>query len=591
MIPIGPAPVIKTSSPTRLNDSAVCVALPKGSKIDARSSEISSGILNALKAGITRYSAKAPSRLTPTPTVFRHRCRRPARQLRQKPQVMCPSPETRSPILNPRTSCPISTIRPTYSWPTCIGTGIVFCAHSSHFQMCTSVPQMAVLRTRIRTSLWPTSGLFTWTSFRPGPGVTLASAFIVSSMAIGQSANGAERLADLGERGDRAFYLCRIVRGAHLGSQARLALGHDGVRKADHVNAFLEERVRKTRGKLRVTEHDRNDRMVPRDQIEAKPGERIAKALSVLADARSHRAAFFAAKELDHLERGRGDAGGHRIGKQIRTRALAQQLDDFLASRSIASRGAAQRLAQRAGDDVHLGFDSAVFGRAAAAVAHETDCVRVVDHHQRPMPFRERADRAQIGDDSVHGKNAVGGDQLEARAGRVGFVQFGLEIAHVVIAVAETFCLAKPDAVDDACVVQFIADNRVFLAEKRLEEAAVGVETARIENAVVCPQEPAQRRLELLVHGLRAADEAHRGHAEAPMIERLFRRRYHAWIVGEPEIIIGTQVQHSVGAVDSNFSRLRAFDDAFGLVEAGSADLIDNLPQVGQVSFAHDRTL
>ena len=64
------------------------------------------GILNALNAGITRYSANAPSRFTPTPTVLRHRCRRPARQLRQKPQVICPSPETRSPIAKPRTSCP-----------------------------------------------------------------------------------------------------------------------------------------------------------------------------------------------------------------------------------------------------------------------------------------------------------------------------------------------------------------------------------------------------------------------------------------------------------------------------------------------------
>ena len=97
MMPIGPAPVMSTSSPTRLNDSAVCVALPNGSKIDARSSEMSSGIRNALNAGITRNSANAPSRLTPTPTVLRHRCRRPARQLRQKPQVMCPSPDTRSP--------------------------------------------------------------------------------------------------------------------------------------------------------------------------------------------------------------------------------------------------------------------------------------------------------------------------------------------------------------------------------------------------------------------------------------------------------------------------------------------------------------
>ena len=40
MMPIGPAPVISTSSPTRLNESAVCVALPNGSRIDATSSVI-----------------------------------------------------------------------------------------------------------------------------------------------------------------------------------------------------------------------------------------------------------------------------------------------------------------------------------------------------------------------------------------------------------------------------------------------------------------------------------------------------------------------------------------------------------------------
>ncbi|EXF70690.1 hypothetical protein D030_1882 [Vibrio parahaemolyticus AQ3810] len=51
----------------------MCTALPNGSKIDARSSEISSGILNALNAGITKYSANAPSRFTPTPIVLRHK--------------------------------------------------------------------------------------------------------------------------------------------------------------------------------------------------------------------------------------------------------------------------------------------------------------------------------------------------------------------------------------------------------------------------------------------------------------------------------------------------------------------------------------
>ena len=83
IIPIGPAPETSTSSPTRSNDSAVCTALPNGSKMEAKSSEILSGILKALNAGITRYSAKQPGRLTPTPVVLRHRWVRPPRQLRQ----------------------------------------------------------------------------------------------------------------------------------------------------------------------------------------------------------------------------------------------------------------------------------------------------------------------------------------------------------------------------------------------------------------------------------------------------------------------------------------------------------------------------
>ena len=39
-----------------------------------------------------------------------------------------------------------------------MGTGIVFCAHSSQLKICISVPQIAVLRIRIITSFGPTTG-------------------------------------------------------------------------------------------------------------------------------------------------------------------------------------------------------------------------------------------------------------------------------------------------------------------------------------------------------------------------------------------------------------------------------------------------
>ena len=56
-----------------------------------------SGSAITLLAGIAKYSAKHPGLLTPTPKVLRQRWRLPARQFRQTPHVICPSPETRCP--------------------------------------------------------------------------------------------------------------------------------------------------------------------------------------------------------------------------------------------------------------------------------------------------------------------------------------------------------------------------------------------------------------------------------------------------------------------------------------------------------------
>ena len=117
MMPMGPAPETSTSSPTSGNISAVWVALPKASKKDTTSSGRLSSMEMTLRAGMQTYSAKAPSRSTPTPTWSLHHWMLPLWQLRQWPQVMWPSPLTRWPTRNPVTPAPSSAISPTYSWP------------------------------------------------------------------------------------------------------------------------------------------------------------------------------------------------------------------------------------------------------------------------------------------------------------------------------------------------------------------------------------------------------------------------------------------------------------------------------------------
>ena len=101
-----------------------------------------------------------------------------------------------------------------------------------------------------------------------------------------------------------------------------------------------------------------------------------------------------------------------------------------------------------------------IFGRAAAAGTEEADGVRIVDHHQGVVAIGQLANRRQVGDRPVHREHAVGGDQAEA--GPAGLLEPGLQVGHVVVAIAKPLGLAEPHAVDDRGVVQLVGNHRVL---------------------------------------------------------------------------------------------------------------------------------
>ena len=85
--------------------------------------------------------------------------------------------------------------------------------------------------------------------------------------------------------------------------------------------------------------------------------------------------------------------------------------------------------------------------------------------------------------------------------------------------------------------------------------------------------------LQLLVQILRAADEAHRAHAEAMTIHSCLGRSHEAGVVGEPEVVISTEVDDVLSRTDLDVSRLWGDDDALTLVEPS---LIDGLQFLGE---------
>ena len=97
-------------------------------------------------------------------------------------------------------------------------------------------------------------------------------------------------------------------------------------------------------------------------------------------------------------------------------------------------------------------------------------------------------------------------------------LQTAFKVGHVGVLVAIAFCFAESNAVDDGRVVKCIADNGVFVGEKRFEHTAVGIETGGIENGVFGLEVVGYGLFQLFVGILCATDKTNRRHAESPAV-------------------------------------------------------------------------
>jgi hypothetical protein len=149
-----------------------------------------------------------------------------------------------------------------------------------------------------------------------------------------------------------------------------------------------------------------------------------------------------------------------------------------------------------------------------------------------------------------------------------------LELVHVAVGVALALGPAEADPVDDRGVVERVRDDHVGIVEERLEETAVGVEAGCVEHRVVHAEERGDGRLEIFVDGLGAADEAHAREPQAPAGEALLRGPHQGRVVGEPEVVVGAEVEDLMAA-HRDVGALRTLDDPLALPEPGLADGIE----------------
>ena len=292
-------------------------------------------------------------------------------------------------------------------------------------------------------------------------------------------------------------------------------------------------------------------------------------------------------QQVEDRERGTDDGRSDRVGEQIGPGSLLEHLDDLASSCDVTAAGATQGLAEGPGDDVDPVADAEPRRRSSATFADEADRVRVVHHHECVVPVGECADLIERCVVAVHREDAVGDDQAVARIGCL--LQPALQLGEVAVGVAETPRLAEPDPVDDAGVVERVGDDGVAVVEKRLEHSTVGVEARRKEDGVLVAEPGGQPCLQLAVDVLRTADESHRRHAEAALLQRASRSLEQTWVVSETEVVVRAQVEDLAPLGVADVRALGARQDAFGLVDARLAHLGDASSQLFPQRVQHVR--
>src|ERR1700722_2320540 len=329
--PIGPAPVMSTSSPTTLKASAVCVALPSGSRIAAISSSMAAGSVNTLDAGIVKYSAKAPGGMTPAGAAI---AAMPASDMSlagyaiagMKAAHLAAHLDDFSGIFVTdghghgycllRPGIPVVNVH--------IGATDGGAMHFDEY--------IIVAYGRFRDILHPDAG------FRAG----LDECFHGFSLM-----NHAEIARRAAKGGNDLIELLRRVCSIHLGTNSRFSMGYDREGKSHDINAVFLHPLSQLHGQGCLSQHYRNDRMLPGDQIEAQGLHPLAKGarvgMNALAKFRR------ALQKIQHLDGAGGDRRRDAVREQVGPRALAQPRDDFLAGCDKAAAGSPQGFAQRAG--------------------------------------------------------------------------------------------------------------------------------------------------------------------------------------------------------------------------------------------------
>src|SRR5579863_8687936 len=112
----------------------------------------------------------------------------------------------------------------------------------------------------------------------------------------------------------------------------------------------------------------------------------------------------------------------------------------------------------------------------ASVSAQDSRGVGIVDHHDGSVLFGELTQVGQRTDIAVHGKDAVGDQQLLSRL-IFNTGQSFFSLRHVFMLEDQNLGARQTGAIDDGSVVQLVGNDEIVLAEDGRDRAGVGGES------------------------------------------------------------------------------------------------------------------
>ena len=212
---------------------------------------------------------------------------------------------------------------------------------------------------------------------------------------------------------------------------------------------------------------------------------------------------------------------------------------------------------------------------APALITHKARGVAVIVVHHGAIGIGQIADRIQLRDGAVHGKDPVGSNQDTPGTCVARLLELGLEVRHIVISITIAGSLAQADAINNRCMIELIRDNRILRPEDGFEQPRIGIETGGVQYGVFHTQKVADAAFEGFVYTLSAADEPNRRRAEPPLAQTVAGRLHHLRVIRKTEVVVRAHVDHVRTAREGDIIFLIGGNNPFGLPQTGRFNVGD----------------